>query len=372
MALIPPPPPANIQDLLISQLTKAGAPNIAAPSPFAQLSPSLPVGASQGMPEALSSLRSGPPSSVGSIGSNISSIVGQAKGGLKGADIAGNLAKAGGPLSFGLKRALPAYGAATLPQSFIEQAVPGKDSLIEQVLQGATAGGAIGGIAGAPLLGIGALPGAALGAAGGGLLAAVGSLFGGDDKSSASKKLQNLLTSSGLPEDIRNELQVTFDILSQTTDEETALAQVGQLALSRIQESRTQEDQLQKSLAMQMLASQFSQPFAEDLLNTANTRVGVVEQLLPSLPPEYRPVALNSANAQLSSAQRLASAYGAQAQLLPGVDALRQQQSALSQAAAQQLSQALAGADTTGLGGLGGAGGGGLAELIAQYSGGAR
>lgn len=236
--------------------------------------------------------------------------------------------------------------------NFLGDMAGGDESILGRALKGAGTGGGIGAIGGP------------WGAAGGALVGGLGNaLFGGGGGSKKSN-ITELLSNAPLTPEARDRLQLTYEILKETSDEKTAGATIGQMILEELNagaaEAKATEDSQRRMLATQALTAQFFQPFTKELLDSAQMRYKMTQDLLPSLPESYRGIAAQQSIAALDDSTRLANAYASQAQLIPTMSAMQQQQSGVNQIAQQLFQQSLANTGT------GGAGAGSFNDLLAQ------
>jgi hypothetical protein len=185
-----------------------------------------------------------------------------------------------------------------------------------------------------------AATGAAIGSVGGPITAAIGGalglgwgLFGpegGGGSGDQTKQLEELVAQLGLnPSTYTAQLDIQKELLG---DDKAATQAVLQQALADYQtnqQATAAESQFQRQesfnrgqdqsflLAMQAQTAKFFQPFTDNILTSGIQQAQTLSQLAPSLPEPYRSVMLAQSASQLGNAQRLASAYSAQAMLLP-------------------------------------------------------
>lgn len=193
--------------------------------------------------------------------------------------------------------------------------------------------------------------------------------FGGKHEGSSSKWLEDdTLDRAGYSEQEKAQIKTMYEVLKSTTDAKTASQQIGQIIIqdltSKQQAVQQEAVSQQRMLASQALAAQFFQPFTKQLLDSAQQRYSITESVAKDLPPEYRSVARAQNAAALDNATRVANAYQAQAQLLPSMAGMQQQQAIASQLSQQQAAQVMA--NLYG----GGAGGGAtsLTDLASQLA----
>ncbi len=278
-------------------------------------------------------------------------------------------------------RAAGLGGAAALAGSqLVDQLnVGGQNSNLEQGLQGATAGAALGATIGAPFFGVGAGVGAAAGGVIGGALGVLGNVlgFGGgeDDKPEPLDILTTGIQKAGLsPDQAEQVLQVyeTQMALAEVAegDEKKALQQQAYdaaassiLMLMQQQEAALMGGGTGNLLALQAQAQDIFAPLAADIESSGAAYGAAMNSINQYLPEQFR--AINDANVarELSSSNKLANAYRAQAAIIPTVNALTQYQQDYN-ALAQQMFQR-AQAESMGTGGTGTTGAGDqLAALL--------
>lgn len=249
--------------------------------------------------------------------------------------------------------------AAPLLGGFLGEQAGGSESILGRFLQGAGTGAGFGAFLGPK------------GAAIGGVIAGVGNaLFGGgDEKVDFEEQLTTVLDQGGFSNDDSIQLKLMYRILKETKGEDAAKAEIGDIVINdmkmRAQAQLATEDAQSRMLATQALTAQFFQPFTQQLLDSAQQRYSVTEQLANDLPPEYRSIARAQNVASLDNATRVANAYASQAQLIPQMAVLEQQQGIASQLAQQQAAQVTA---QLGYGGASAGGGGSLVDVIAQQA----
>lgn len=248
---------------------------------------------------------------------------------------AGAMARLGGMGGLAA-RAGTAGGIAMVANPIIDQVVPGSNSNWEQGLQGAATGAAIGATIGAPAFGVGAGVGAAVGGALGGIAGVL--LNGGDPSPEADTGavIGDALSQSGLAPDYQSEIMSTYNVLmslanGNEAEEAAARQQVGAMIVQSMQEDRAAKQSTESMLASQALAGQFFQPFTGQMLDSANLRADITSQMADSLPGPYQAVARQNATNALDTTTRLASAFSAQAQLIPSMRGLEIEQQRLAQ-----------------------------------------
>lgn len=197
--------------------------------------------------------------------------------------------------------------ALSMGGSYLGEQLGGNESPVGRFVSGAGAGAGIGAFAGPK----GALIGAVLGGLGNALLGA------GDDGPAPDDVLTNALSYSGLTPESQNRITAVYKVMSELGDETEALNLAGQLIMDEMTAAQQHEQDLQTMLATQALTAEFFQPFTQELLDAANLRASITEQMADSLPGPYQQVARQQAVSGVTSAHRIASAYSQQAQLLP-------------------------------------------------------
>lgn len=179
---------------------------------------------------------------------------------------------------------------------------------------------------------------------GGGLGAVYGLLKGHKKGTDFNTTLDKMSGQANLTGADVSEMKLTYSILKQTgLSDKDARAQVGQMALGKIQTGSQAASDQSKMLATQALTAQFFQPYTDQLIQSAQMRHQATQSLLPSLPAEYRGVVAAQDAASLDNSTRVANAYAAQAQLLPAFASMQAQQSLAQQAAQRTASTALGG-----------------------------
>lgn len=264
-----------------------------------------------GMAGFKSSIPAGPtsafPRAAATLGDDLAAAAGGTAGGARGllSRVTSGMS-APTSLRSGLGRGAVGLGIS-MAGNYLGEAAGGNESIMGRLLSGAGAGGGIGAFAGPK----GALIGAVLGGLGNALLGA------GDDGPAPDDVLTNALQYSGLTPESQNRITAVYKVMSELGDETEALNLAGQLIMDEMTAAQQHEQDLQTMLATQALTAEFFQPFTQQLLDAANLRAGITEQMAASLPGPYQAVARQQAVTGLSSAQRLAAAYDQQAQLLP-------------------------------------------------------
>lgn len=230
----------------------------------------------------------------------------------------------------------------------------GNESFLGRALKGAGTGTL--GFALGPEVGI---PSTILGAVLGGV--------GGKPKDGTPVWLKDeVLNRAGFNDQDKAQIQMTYDILKETQGKDKANAAIGQLIMQDItqrqQQKQEDESSQRRMLATQALTAQFFQPFTKQMMDSAQQRYQVSESLAKDLPPEYRSIMRAQNAASLDNANRVATAYASQAQLIPQLATIDYQNGLAQQLAQQQAATVIQG---MGIGG-GGSQGGSLSNLAAQ------
>ena len=246
------------------------------------------------------------------------------------------------------------------------------NSNLEQGLQGAAQGAALGAVVGAPFFGIGAVPAAAIGALGGGALGVLGNVLGlggddGEDSKAADPVtiLGNGIAAAQLDPDTTEEILQAYEVMTALAEaqpegdaRDQAMAQAfntsAEMILQAMQQKEQMASQATNTLALQAQAQDIFAPLAQDITDSSMLYANAMKGIRDTLPESYRPIADATVARELSSAQRLASAYQAQAAVTPVVNRLTQYQQDYNNLAAQQFSQALAQQAAGGSASLGG------------------
>lgn len=255
-------------------------------------------------------------------------------------------------------------GGATLGQlgsGLVDQLNPGgQNSNVEQALQGAALGAGIGGGVGSVVpgigTGVGALVGGGIGAVGG----ILGNMFGGGggkDQASPEDVLANAIQTAGLDAVAsENVLQVyeTQMALAEGLEgdakkqaQDAARQAAGQQILAEVAKQQSQAQALSgaggpSTLALQQQAAQIFQPLAQDIRSGAGLYAQAMQGIMPNLPDSYKGIAQAQVAREVTSADKLANAYIAQAALTPVAQQLTQYQRDQQQYANQLFSQMLA------------------------------
>lgn len=274
---------------------------------------------------------------AGAAASGVDDILGAAGAG-GAAGIMGKLGKLPFPAGkFG--RAGAGLGIGVVG-NLLSGATGGNESMLGRFFSGAGMGGGLGAIGGPQSAVIGGL----IGGLGNALMG------GGEAGESADDRFANVLGQTSFDDETRSEFQVMYEILKETTgDDQAALSQVGQAMIQRMMEQDNAQAAQAKMLATQALTAQFFQPFTKQLLDSAQQRATIGENLAESLPENYRGIARMQNAASLDNATRTANAYAAQSQLLPAMAAIQYQQGLAQQAAQQAAAQGMNGGGATSL-----------------------
>lgn len=319
--------------------------------PFQRLGPinglasQVPPGV--GQTAATSALRLGEAASASGSGllSRLPSGTGLNPGGLSAMNLAGR--GAGG------------FALGSVGSSLIDQVNPGgQNSNLEQGLQGGAIGAGIGATLGAPLFGIGAVPGGLIGGAVGGGIGVLANMFGGGGDGEEADPLQTLataMTSAQLTPDTSEQILQTYETLMALAEQQEgdakdqaramAFEQTSQMILQAMQQQQQAEMQAPQNaantLALQAQAQQIFEPLAQDIETTGGLYAQAMAGIRDNLPESYRGVADATVARELTSADRLANAYRAQAAITPIAASLTQYQQDQSSYAQQMFQQAL-------------------------------
>lgn len=239
------------------------------------------------------------------------------------------------------------YAGAGLTVSSLLNGLPGETNA-EQALQGAATGAGIGAMAGSivPVLGTGT--GAVVGGVIGGAAGILGNMFGDKKEGFSFDKVATLMSESGIDTETQAGLQGLYELEKEALGDEAAKANLLQRADGYIQQQMMAQEQnaisaqqQQQMLATQALAGQFFAPFAEKMVSSAQQRYQAMQQMLPSLPESFRGIAASQAADALDNATRMATAYQAQAQMIPAMTAFQDQQQQVNSLAQQLLQQGI-------------------------------
>ena len=261
--------------------------------------------------------------------------------------------------------------------------IGGQNSNVEQGLQGAAQGAALGALVGAPFFGVGAGVGAAAGGAIGGALGVLGNtlgLGGGGEDEDAPDPIEILgsgIQAAQLAPDQTEEILQTYEVLTALAEmqpegeaRDAAMAQAFDQSAAMILQAMQQKEQVASqaanTFALQAQAQDIFAPLAQDITDSSMLYANAMRGIRDNLPESYRGIADATVARELSSAQRLASAYQAQAAVTPVINQLTQYQQDYNNLAAQQFSQALAQQAAGGSAALGGSTSDVLAALTPQ------
>lgn len=323
----PPAPTGPSSPFQPSSSTSALTPPIGLPSSTTLPATQPRLGGILGQARGLNSVKTGP---LGMLN----------RGGL-----AGGLAK--GAAGFGLNIAGNVAG----------QALGGNTSPAGRFAQGAGLGGGLGMILGP----YGALVGGLVGGLGNAIFGG-----GGEKTPDPNEILTTALAESGLDPQTQREVRAFYLVTSRLGNDTkeakaAALNQAGQLILQEMQRRQEEATQAQFFGNVQEDISQFIEPFRQQALTDANLQSQIMQQLAPSLPPEYRSVITAGALGQQAASTRLANSLATTAQLSPVILAQQRQIDLVNQAAQQLVGQSI----STAIGGGGGGGGLSLESLLA-------
>lgn len=283
-------------------------------------------------------------------------------GGLGG--LASQAARSAGPLvPKGAAMRGSLYGlAGSLGSGLIDKTdIGGQNSNLEQGLQGAAQGAGLGaglGLLGGPFAGLTVPGGAAIGGAVGGAIGVLGNMFGGggggeEEEATPTKILANAINAAQLDPAATEEILTTYETLMALAESAPegdereaaramALDQAGQLVLQALQTRDESAAQATNALALQAQAGQIFEPLAQDIESSSLMYADAMKGIRPSLPAEYQAIADSQVARELTSADKLANAYRAQAQITPIVNQMTQYQQDNANYAAQMFAQALA------------------------------
>lgn len=261
----------------------------------------------------------------------------------------------------GLKRGLLGLGVG-VGADVLSKKVDPEGGILGRTISGAGTGAGLGLMSKNPLV----IGGAAVA---GGVAGALGLLGGGKGKSGSID--WDKVDALGIPADEREQYRALYELEKDALGEETARANlmqrlngsVANIELSAQQAAAEQQAQA-RMLASQALAGQFFAPFANDMIQSAQMRHQAIQNLLPSLPANYRGVAQANSAASLDNAIGMARAYQAQSQMMPALAAFQDQQQQINSVAAQLMQQGMQNA----IGGGQAAGGASMADILASQA----
>lgn len=239
--------------------------------------------------------------------------------------------------------------------------IGGQNSNLEQGLQGAATGAGLGAGVGSIVPGIGTATGAVVGGIAGGAIGVLSNMFGGGGGEDAAREpldvLATAIDTARLPPDQEAAIIQTFDTQLALADslegdakeaaEAAAFEYASQLILQAMQQNQLQAQQQMGPmgggqpdlLALQQQAQQVFQPLADDIRGSAALYSQAMGGIRDSLPPEMQGIADMSVAREMTSADRLASAYMAQAALTPVAQRLTQYQQDQNAFASQLFQQ---------------------------------
>lgn len=228
----------------------------------------------------------------------------------------------------------------------------GADSALDQALTYAAQGAGLG----APF----GPWGAAVGGVGGGAYGILHNMFGGGGDGAPEvapvEVLATAIQRAGLNPDYTEQVMQTYDTLIALADglegdaKDAAINQAFQQTSAMILQAMQQQQATQQqaagnasnTLALQQQAQQIFQPLADDIRTSSNLYAQAMGGIRDQLPESYRAVSDATVARELTSADRLANAYQAQAALTPVVNQLTRYQQDQDAFAQQMFSQQLA------------------------------
>lgn len=241
--------------------------------------------------------------------------------------------------------------------------IGGQNSNIEQALQGASAGAGIGaglGALGGPFAALTMPGGAAIGAVAGGTIGILGNMFGGGGDGEEAEQtdpidiINRAVNAAQLDPDTQAEIYQTYSVMMAMAEryeegseerlaaENLALDQVGSLVLGALGARDEASSAATNTLALQAQAQDIFAPLAQDIETSGMLYAQAMNGIRDNLPAEYRAIADATTARELSSSQKLANAYRAQAAITPAISKLTQYQQDFNSYSAQQFAQALA------------------------------
>lgn len=319
----------------------------ALPRPFASLASQVPVGVGRQAAQSALSLGGGGAAS-GELLSRLPSLGGLFTGGSAAAR------PMLGGLGFGI--------AGQVGSGLIDKLNPGgQNSNLEQTLQGAATGAGIGaglGLLGGPLAPLTSGAGAVIGGVVGGGLGLLGNVLGlgggggEDDAPDPIEILGNGIEAAGLTPAQTEEILQTYEVMTalaesapEGEERDALLKQAYDVAANMILTKMQEQETLASSgggvdmMALQQQAADIFAPLAQSTEDTGRMYAAALGGI-EGLPPEYAAIAQNTAARELSSSQKLANAYRAQAAVLPAINQLTQYQRDYQAMAAQMFQQA--------------------------------
>lgn len=240
--------------------------------------------------------------------------------------------------------------------------IGGQNSNVEQALQGAAIGAGTGagvGLLGGPFAPVTVPTGAAIGGVVGGIAGVVSNFFGGgDDKPDPAEREETLATAiqeAGLDDFTTAQILDTYEAslaFAAAEEDDDLREQKETLALQQAEamvlQAIGQRQQLSAGMggpdlmALQAQAQEVFAPLAQSIRDTGSAYATAMGGLRDQLPPEYQAIADSMVVREVTSSNRLADAYSAQAALTPVVQRLTQYQQDQAALANQMWQQALA------------------------------
>lgn len=222
----------------------------------------------------------------------------------------------------------------------VSNALGGNESFLGRFAGGAVSGAGLGAIGGP------------WGALGGGLaMGLYNGFFGGGEDAGGSfdkDKVVDYMSITGMGEDQQQEMFALYELEKDALGGDAAKANLMERLSLHAQERDYQEQVTaqeaqaqQRMLASQALAGQFFQPFADKMITSAQQRYQAMQNILPSLPESFRGIAASQAAGALDNATRMATAYQAQAQMIPAMASFQEQQGQVNSLAQQLLQQGI-------------------------------
>lgn len=354
--------------------------------PVNGLASQVPQGAGANALSAANALRPAAASSGGGASGLVSQLSNAARGtggigGVRGtmaaarSTLPGILGKGG--IAGSLARGAPAFAADLAASSLFGE---GDEGFGEQAGRGFLRGAGWGAVA-APA--VAAIPGVnlvgvPLVAAAAGITGTIGAALdvldagkwfgggGGDDTPAVDPDdvLANVLDTAALDDvtnaQIMDSYAIQMQMASTIEDKEAraqaeaaALTSAATMALEALQTRDQATSAASNTLALQSQAGEIFEPLAQDIQMGAGLYAEAMGGLRDRLPESYQGIADATVARELSSADRLANAYRAQAAITPVVNQLTQYQQDYNNYAAQMFSQSLAQQAAGGAGSLG-------------------
>lgn len=165
--------------------------------------------------------------------------------------------------------------------------------------------------------------------------------------------LANVLDTAALPDEMSARIMDQYAIEMQMAQaiedkdqraqaEAAALQNAGLTALGALQQRDQASSAASNTLALQAQAADIFEPLATDIEQSGQLYAQQMAGLRDQLPESYRAISDATVARELSSSQKLANAYRAQAAITPAVNQLTQYQQDFNNYSAQLFSQALA------------------------------